>query len=386
VDPARYARARGTAPALRVTAMLAAGVLGWLDTAAPPDLISFGALGQSILAGRLGEVYDAAWNQAGPVQLLASRLLVIGAQLGRPARPATALIDAGLVLAAMALCARLTADRGAALARREAVAAVLALVWLAAPAPWNGHPAELAIPAGWAYAIVLLRRGRAGPAAAVLALTAAIAPWAALGFGCLLAAAPPRRALRTGALAAALGTAAYLPFVATGHFAMFTLHWPVADGSLVHLLAPGRHELTWWLRLVQGAVVAGGCAFVAWRFRDRRVVLALAPLTATLLRVATDPLDMSYYWFPAAVATLLLLALVPATETPAVRALAAGLGYLTLLAEAARWTVAGPFACLAVMAVLLAVTRPDPRLPVPGRTAQPALTGSGSTRAVSKRR
>jgi hypothetical protein len=337
----------------RIIAAVIAGVLGYLTTSLPPDLVAFGKFGRLLLAGHFADVYAQAWNQAGPVQLVINRLLLIGARDGLPSPLLMALVDIGLVLAGMTLCARSNPD--ALLARREAVVGVLTLMWLAAPMPWNGHPAEVAIPLCWAYAIALQRRGRSLPAAAMLALAGAIAPWALLGFPCLFAAAGLRRVCASGALAVALSVLGYLPFVLTGHFAMFEQTWGIADGTLIHVLAPSLHELTWWIRLLQGAVVAAGSGLFAWRHRDQRVTIGTAPLCATLLRVATDPLDFAYYWFPVAIATLLTLALMPGSEPRYRQALAMVLGYLALLSESARWTVPGALACLAV---LLAMTTP----------------------------
>lgn len=338
----------------RVVAAVLAGLLGSLCQAMPPDLGAFAGLGQKLLEGRFAAVYESAWNQAGPVQLLVSRLLMTGGRDGTPAPAVMAAVNVALVLAAMSLCARLSHDSGTALARREAVVAVLTLLWLAAPMPWNGHPAELAIPLCWAYAIAAQQGGRWWTAAAALAAAAAIAPWAVLGLPCLLAAGGLRRAVGTGVLAAVLSVCWYLPFVLTGHFAMVHYRWGISDGTLPHLLAPGLLEVTWPVRLLQGAVVAAGCGLVAWRCRDDRLVLAAAPLSAALLRVATDPKNFTYYWFPVAVATILALAVVPATQ-PRRRLPAAVLAYLVLLAGSAptSWTAVGAIVCLLVLCGLL---------------------------------
>jgi hypothetical protein len=288
------------------------------------------------------------------VQLLVSRLLVIGGEPGVPARLVVVAVDAGLVVLVMALCGRLTGDAGTALARREAVAALLTVLWLAVPLPWNGHPAETAVPVLWAYGVALIRRGRDLAAVAALALGIAIAPWAVLGVPCLLAAPGWRRAVRAEVLAVALGVACYLPFVLTGHFAMFEVRWKVSGGTLAALAGLGH--VTWWLRLVQGAVVAAGVALAARRYRARRIGIAVVPLVAALLRVATDPQTFPYYWISVAVLTLLLVAMLPAATAPWRRVTAGGTGYLALLSEAANWTVPGSLACLGLLLILSAET------------------------------
>jgi hypothetical protein len=336
----------------RLVAAGLAGAVGWLNQELPPDLADFATLGDRLLGGQLAAVYAPAWNQAGPVQLLVSRALLIGGEDGMPARRLLAAVDAALVLGAMALCPRLSGDRGPALLRREVAVAVLGLLWLTAALPWNGHPAELAVPLCWTLAPALLRGGHLLGAAAVLALAVAVAPWAVLGMpGLLVAGARP--ALRAATVAALLGAACYLPFVLTGRFAMFQRHWAVADGTLAHLA--GLHQVTWWLRLSQAAAVAGGCAVVAWRYRDQPVVIAVAPLTAALLRVATDPLTFTYYWYPVGVAGVLVLTLLPAGAEPLCWAAALTGAYLAVLAVALGLPVVGASACLALT---LAVVRP----------------------------
>ena len=321
--------------ALRWIAGVLAGLLGLLTLTTPPDLLGFAGAADLLLRGHLGEVYAGAWNQAGPAQLLINRLLYVG---GTPSPVTVVLVDVALVVGAMWLARE---NR-----TREIVAGVLGLLWVAMPMPWSGHPAELAIPVLWAYAIVLQRRRQQLAAAACLALGVAIAPWAILGVPCLLAAAPPVRAVRTGLIAVALGVGAYLPFVLTGHFAMFEIKWSVSPGTVASWL--GIHEVTWWLRLAQGAVVAGGVAVVAWRLRHERIAVAAVPLAAGLLRVATDPVTYPYYWFPVAVASLLLLAMVPGPRW----ILAGMLAYLVLVGASANWTVPLSAACLALLVAI----------------------------------
>ncbi|MFI5897907.1 hypothetical protein ACIA5D_48285 [Actinoplanes sp. NPDC051513] len=325
----------------RAIAAVLAAMLGLLTMTLPPDLVDFAAAGDLLLQGRLGEVYASAWNQAGPAQLLISRLLMIGAAPdGTPWPPIVALWDAAFVAGAMWLCARLS--RPVADVRREAVAGLLALLWVCAPMPWNGHPAEILTPVLWAYAIVLQRRGRDLAAAGLLALGIALAPWGILAVPCLLAAARPARAVRTGVIAVAGGVACYVPFALTGHFAMFRITWTVGGRTLASLL--GITEFTWWLRPVQAAVVALGVAAIAWRLRRSESAFAAVPLAAGLLRVGTDPVEHPYYWYPVAVASLLLLA------TARRWVLAAAIAYAALLAESANWPAVGAAACLALLA------------------------------------
>ncbi|MEU4241728.1 hypothetical protein [Actinoplanes sp. NPDC026619] len=323
-----------------VVAAVLGALAGVVTRTTPPDAADFARFAGLLLHGRFAEVYADPWNQAGPAQLLICRLLMAGAQAdGTPALGVAALVGAALVAGAMWLCR----DH----LHREVLAGGLALIWVASPLPWNGHPAELAVPLLWAYAIKLSRlSSRRGDlaAAAVLALGVAIAPWAILGVPCLLAGAPLWRAVRTGIVAVALGVAGYLPFVLTGHFAMFRLHWGISAGTLPSLL--GVTDVTWATRLVQGAMVAGGVALIARHCRPDPRAVAIVPLAAGLLRVATDPVYYTYYWFPVAVASVLLIAV--DRRRPLI---AVALGYLVLLAESGNWIVWGSLGALGLLLV-----------------------------------
>jgi hypothetical protein len=350
----------------RWIAVTAAGVLGLLTTSVPADLSDFAGLGDGLLGGGFGRVYEGAWNQAGPLQLVISRLLLVGGRDGMPSPMVMALVDAGLMLGALAVARRSRRTPGWC----ELATAVLTLLWLAGPVPWNGHPAEVAIPACWASAVALQRRHRPLAAATVLAAAVAIAPWAVLGFPCLLAAASVRQSARTALLAAAFAVLAYAPFAATGTFGMFGQVWDIAPRSLLHAVAPDLQHVTWPARLVQGVVVAGGCALLAHRYRGQQLMIGAAPLAAALLRVATDPLAYTYYWTPVAVGTVLLLALMPDGERRHRQLLAVVTGYLALLAASAG-SPAGALASLGLLAAVLLRSRPR-------RGKQP---GPGSPRA-----
>jgi hypothetical protein len=230
------------------------------------------------------------------------------------------------------------------------VVAVLALLWLLGPVPWMGHPVEVAVPLLWAYATVLSRRNRRPAAAVVLGLSVLIAPFAVLGFPCLLAVSGPARAVRIALPAVAVAALGYLPFVLSGQFGMFGHVWPVATGTLPHLL--GLREVTWAARLAQAVVVAGGCALVAHRLRGRPMAIAAAPAAAALLRVATDPLVFDYYWLPVSAGVVLLVALLP-DGLPRWRiVLVIVLEYLTVMAATTDRGPLGALVCLAGYALV----------------------------------
>lgn len=348
----------------RVIAGVLAAVVGLLTMTVPPDVADFARAAGLLLHGQVGDVYAGAWNQAGPAQLLISWVLTLGGSSdGTPWLPVVLAWDVAFVVGAMWLCGSPARDESGgpdasrSAPRRELVAGLLALLWVAASMPWNGHPAEVLEPVLWAYAIVCQRRGRDLAAAGLLALGIAIAPWGILAVPCLLAGAPLLRAVRTGVIAVALGVGWYLPFVLSGHFAMFEYRWGVSGASIVALL--GVTDAGWWLRPVQAAVVALGVAGVAWLMRRSPAAVAAAPMAVGLLRVGTDPVTYTYYWYPVAVASLLLVAISPRWV------MAAGLAYAALLAESANW----PMVALALVPAVLAgqlrrseVVREEPRL------------------------
>ncbi|BCY12671.1 hypothetical protein [Actinoplanes sp. L3-i22] len=336
-----------------VAAALAATLLALFTTDQPFDLADFAAYGQRILDGHLSGVYEDGWNQAGPVQLLVSWLLMIGGSTGTPAAAVRVAVNVGLALGAMALCRRLNTGTGRPAGLRETATGLLVLLWLAVPVPWYGHPAELLVPVLWSYASVLHRRERTGTAAALLGVSVAIAPWAILGFPCLLAVTGLRRAIRAWILAGAVGVAFYLPFVLAGNFHMFSHVWRVDDDTLIRLLFPDLATVTWPLRLVQAVLVAGTCAAVAYRFRGQRVVYAAAPAAASLIRIFSDPVSLRYYWITVAVATVLAFVLVSDAERPRRQLLALLLGYLAAFGGLATRQVPGTIACLVVLAALL---------------------------------
>ncbi|GAA2856200.1 hypothetical protein Acy02nite_08190 [Actinoplanes cyaneus] len=366
-------------PALRlrwIAGALGAALLALIVTDQPVDLGEFAAYGQRILDGHLSGIYEDGWNQAGPIQLLISRLLMLGGSAGMPAAAVRVAVNAGLTLGAMALCRRSGTGRGTGAALRETATGLLVLLWLAVPLPWFGHPAELAIPLLWAYASLVLRRGRTVTAAALLGVSVAIAPWAVLGFPCLLAVTGLRRAIRVWVLAGAAGSAFYLPFVLAGNFNMLGHVWAVERGTLVRQLFPELTAVTWELRLVQAVLVAGACAVVARVFRRQRIVCAAAPAAASLTRLLTDPVALRYYWTPVAVATILGFALLGDGERPRRQVLALLLGYLALVACVAAHQVPGSVACLVALVALL----------VAGAVRRPAEVAAAGTAGVSRRR
>jgi hypothetical protein len=326
-----------------VAGILAALVPLVVPPSSSADLVDFAALGTKVLGGRFDEVYAGTFTQAGPLQLVLSRVLLIGGADGVPHPLVMVVIDVALMLGAMAAC------RGRAV--REVVVAVLALLWLIGPMPWTGHPVESIVGVLWAYAIVVDRKGRWPAAALMLGASVWIAPVAVLGFPGLLAARTGDavggivRAVRTWVVAGLIAVVGYLPFVVSGRFEMFGHVWPVDPGTLPYLL--GLREVTWATRLGQALIVAGGCAAVAWLLRGRLVAVAAAPAAAGLLRVVTDPLAFGYYWLPVAVGSVLLVALLPDDLAIWRKSLVAAAGYVTVMGVTIGHATAGALLAMA---------------------------------------
>jgi hypothetical protein len=178
----------------------------------------------------------------------------------------------------------------------------------------TGHPAQVIIPLLWIVAACAARAGQPLASGILIGLSAGWEVWGLLGAPIVLLAAHPR-ILRTGLAAAGTALLLYLPFVLTGHFAMFGMTWRIGAASLPHLLAPDLATFPWTLRLAQAVLaVAAGCA-VAMLTRSTDYGIWLVPLAILLVRLLPDPLLFGYYWVaPATVALLLAGALLMSRE------------------------------------------------------------------------
>lgn len=372
------------AAALRWRVALLAAVaaaLGLSTGTSPPDLQSFADGGAAILSGHFSTVYATPFTQAGPIQLVLSRLLMIGSSGAGPLRLVVAAVNVVLVLVAIwcsrRFTARLVDEQTAGAAHRELLVGGLVVFWLIPGFLWNGHPVEILVPVLWLVAVNVFGADRVGvgrwvAAGAALGVAAGITPWAVLGFPALLAAGRLIDAVRAGTVGVMLGVLIHLPFVLSGHFAMFSATWPVDHGTLVHLLVPSLAHPTWQFRLIQAAVVAGGTAGAAWALRGHRAAAPIAVLVAALLRVATDPVQLNYYWTSVAVVGIVILASTPHRRSaPWVIAL----GYTAWAGAASGYTLLAVTIGLAlVWPISRQCARASRRTAWTGRRHQPAST------------
>ena len=148
-----------------------------------------------------------------------------------------------------------------------------------------------------------------------------------------------------------MAVAAYLPFVVSGHFAMFHHVWPVSAGSLPALLIGHLTNFDWPLRLVQAVVVAGGTGLASRHLRRTpELAIVLAPMVTTALRVFTDPLSFDYYWTSAGLLAVLALAISPLrTNVVATDARLLLLFYVGWFAVAVNQELPGAFAVLCLI-------------------------------------
>jgi hypothetical protein len=307
------------------------------------DLPEFARAGQDILSGHWARVYAEDSNQAGPLQLVLSRFLSLGAT-----RTPTVVVRLAVDLAVLAAARGLTVRCRTGAVATSTIAVVVTL-WLGPYGFWTGHPTEALIPMLWVGAGLDARAGRWLRGGLLIGIATAIAPWAVLAAPTLLIGRPTVVA-RALAVTAAVTAAVYGPFVLTGHFALGDHVWPVGRLSLVHLLDPSLTTFPWAGRLLQGAAVAGGCAVIALALRARPEGVVLAPLMAAVLRRLTDPLSFDYYWVPVATAAVIALAVVGTTHRRALPL--AAVAYLSWLAMALSGSV--PLLPICVAAALTA--------------------------------
>jgi hypothetical protein len=279
------------------------------------DPIRFARSGAELLQGHLATIYAAPWMQAGPFELIGSFVMLphprqhVAAYVWRSEGDLNGLflVFGAMVVGLLMLTIRF-ARRYLGLPASPSLELVVGLGGIVSALPtriWpGGHLAQLAVPFFWVAAGVLATRGRTRGAAGLVGISTGWEPWGVLTAGLLLI---DRRPRRLAGAALVLGVAAvlpYLPFVLTGHFAMFGLKWPIGSGTLVHALWPDATWFSWWMRLIQGgsAILAG--ALIVLALGRRPDVVWLAPLAVVVVRLLLDPLNLSDYWMPLCVLSL----------------------------------------------------------------------------------
>lgn len=283
----------------------------------PLDLYRyFRPAGNALLGGHLARVYAGSGVQAGPLELLwQAGWYHLGRVCSLPGASLLGAASGAGIALLCALSARVASRSwGSDHVHRSLAAALGGLLGGLALTPLavhSGHPAEVVIPCLWVLAASVAAR-RPLLAGVLIGIGTGWEVWSLLGLAILLLAGW-RRALRAGVLAGAISAAFLVPFVLAGPFEMFAHQWAVMPDTLFGTLLPSVTPATWWMRVLQAAVVSGAGALVVWRFRAHPQLCWVLPLVLAVARLVTDPLDIYYYWLELRVPLVIAVAALVAT-------------------------------------------------------------------------
>ncbi|GAB3266374.1 hypothetical protein [Kineosporia babensis] len=343
----------------------------------PPDLVRFAGAGRAILQGRLAEVYADPWMQAGPFELLASWILFpFGYQHQSDYLKAgmhgqlwlRAAIGAALTAGAVLLVRHLRRVHGENPSPEMELAAAVTAVLTAVPYAFlvGGHPAQYGIALMWVLGASLAVRGRSVAAGLVIGLSAGWEPWGVLAAGLLLVERRPSRLLAGCAAFTTGALACYLPFVATGHFEMFSLEWLILPHTPIGTLFSDLTAFGWPLRLLQGLAAGSAGMLAALVLGKRRDLIWIGPLAVLLTRLLLDPLMLPYYWYPMLIAVVIGVGLLHSwcsmPRTALVLALT-GLAIVRFRAPDISAVAVLVAACVLLSALVLRLRREEPLSP-----------------------
>lgn len=265
---------------------LAAGLLASLQRSSGGDGSMFVAAGRTLLSAHWSHAFSEPNIQAGPLQL---------ALFGSVGRSSEAL---AIVLAVATSLLLVTAARAAGVTTPALLAGVGLLgvaVGFTRLGYAVGHPADAVLPLTWIVAAGEARRGRGARAGLIIGLCAGVETWGILGIAVLALARRLRKAGVGGAVAIAVASALFAPFVLAGHFAMGAYHWQISSPAPLSLLVGSGTEFGWPLRIVQGAFAVGAGVAAARLLRRSPHGLWVVPLAIVGARLLLDPVLLSYY-------------------------------------------------------------------------------------------
>ena len=302
-------RPRVYVPLLTLVALAQGALDGWAGV--PADYYAFAAAGRQLFAGHLAHVFADPWMQSGPWQLVMvgsfSLLDRLSSNLGVLALTAGVTAVWVAVMPMLARVVRRAMCCGRSPLLELGVPVVALLLGVSSGLTNSGHPAEVVIPLLWVASGLALQNHKPLLAGVLLGLTTGWEPWGVLGAPLLLLAWSYRSFFRAAIAAAGVTVATYVPFIVTGHFAMFGFHWQVAPYTLDHWMWPHLTAFTWPMRLLQGLAALGAGCVLAVLARKSPGRVWLVAFGIVVARLILDPLMAPYYWL--ALQALLLVGL-----------------------------------------------------------------------------
>ena len=266
-------------------------LLAWHDATVviPSDPYLFANAGSTMLSGQWLHTFASPSLQAGPFELALCALAHWAG--GGGATGFAIALDVATTAAAVAVAASFLRRRPVALVVFGLGAFALGLPGAA----YAGHPAEPLIGLLWLVAAREARRGETARAGLLVGASTCFEVWGILGVAVLALAPRLRRCVPGVALAAAVPTVCFLPFMLGGDFHMFSMQWVVLRGVPRVLLGYGQ-PFTWPARLVEGFAIVSMGAITARLARRWPEGVWLAPLGTAFGRILLDPQLFGYYW------------------------------------------------------------------------------------------
>jgi hypothetical protein len=383
--PRANLRDAGIATAI-VSPLVLLSVYGWLWTgnSAPSEFTLFGPAGAALLRGRLGEVFEHAYIQGGPFELIpygAAWMLDLRSNTQWAIYFSLAIIALLFFFLVTVLAPVHLDSRKWRIYLAIGAGAAAVLSNFLPDSFQSGHPAQVVIACLWVLAAISARNGHFVTVGVLLGIGVGWETWAILGAPVIFCAARPHLVKAAIAGAATVGVL-YLPFIATGHFAMGEYIWDIEPQTIVHHLFPTATEFGWPGRLIQAALAVGIGILIARLTRLSAHTVWLVPVAIIAARFPLDPLNWFYYWCAPGVLLILGAALAASRKevplTIAVAAVATWLAPTAFQPWLAPRSIAGKltFFAVVVVAIPLWVALAQRRAEAPEPATPPTRTSS----------
>lgn len=294
--------AHASAHALAIVGVTAAFLAVLLSSATEMNTFDphlFAGAGERLLSSDWTNTLDDRHVQVGPLHLLFFGLVgKVAAFTGIDYLLLLSLaVQVPLALGAAYVADRLARSSGSSTPPAAGLLAGLAVLALAHT--WTAFQSaqlgEVVVPLLWMLAAVEARRDRAWAAGILIGVATGFKLWALLGLPLLLVAS--RRRSLVG-VACWIGVTAILwgPFFVLGDVSLLDYRWPLWEGSLFRALDPDGIYMTWWMRLLQGAIVVSVGAVGVVLGRRGSISLWLVPTVLIGVKVLLDPAFWYWYW------------------------------------------------------------------------------------------